>query len=144
MSQFSTNDSRVSKTNLPVCFLIGEYEQAYDGLLEQYSKSLVSVCNDNNEKAFDLWSGVLYDIAEYGKNSDFDLNGLKIWINVFFNSTGNIDHIVYYPKPNSKNMDFNKLTSFFTSFCNSYKMKVILKEKCLLNATASFPLYIKK
>lgn len=145
VAQTGSSDSKSSsKPGLPTSFLTGEYELAYDHLLEQYNKALVSVCNNDNEKAYAIWSGILLDLSDYAKTTEMDLNGLKLWINVFFSSTGEIKHIVYYPKPNSKNMDFDKLTSFFTSFCQNYRMKEPLPDKCMLSATASFPIFVKK
>ncbi|MEO6189731.1 MAG: hypothetical protein ABIP47_03860 [Saprospiraceae bacterium] len=143
-AQISNEDSKFTKKGLPNSFLIGEFEHAYDELLEEYSRSLVSVCDNSNDKAYSIWSNVLVDINEQSKISNMDLNGLKLWINIFFENDGTIQHIVYYPKPNSKNMDFDKLTSFFTSFCKSYKMNVPLSSKCMLSATASFPLNVNK
>lgn len=137
-------DSKSSRNYLPECFLIGEYELAYDLLLEEYNKALVTVCNNDNDKAYAIWSVILNDLVEYSKTEGTDLNGLKLWLNLFFNNQGEIKHIVYYPKPNSKNMDFDKLTAFFSGFCKIYKMKESLPSKCMLSATASFPLFNKK
>ncbi len=143
-AQTSNIESKSKANFLPQCFLIGEYELAYDQLLEDYNKALISVCNSDNDKAFDIWSAILNDIVEYSKTEGLDLNGLKLWINLFFNNQGEIKHITYYPKPNSKNMDFDRLTSFFANFCKSYKMKESLSAKCMLSTTASFPLFNKK
>ncbi|NOT36143.1 MAG: hypothetical protein HOP11_02065 [Saprospiraceae bacterium] len=144
VAQSGAGDTKNSKPGLPTCFLTGEYELAYDLLLEEYDKALVTVCDNDNEKAYAIWSTILFDLSEYAKTTEMDLNGVKLWINIFFNNNGSIKHIVYYPKPNSRNMDFDKLTSFFTSFCNTYKVKETLKHKCMLSATASFPIFVKK
>lgn len=130
--------------SLPSSFLIGEYELSYDRLLEKYNKSLIGLCDYNNDKAFEIWTTVLEDLSSFAKESSVELNGLKLWFNVFFDEDGRIRHIVYYPKPNSKNVDFDKLTLLFSTFCKQYKMKVSLKDKCMLSANASFPLYYKK
>ena len=143
-AQISNEDGKSAKKGLPNSFLIGEYEHSYDELLEQYSRSLVSVCDNSNDKAYTIWSNVLLAIHEQSKISDIDLNGLKLWINIFFENDGTIQHIVYYPKPNSKNMDFDKLTSFFNAFCKTYKMNTTLSSKCMLSANASFPLNVNK
>ncbi|HRI34905.1 MAG TPA: hypothetical protein PLD02_14225, partial [Saprospiraceae bacterium] len=126
---------------LPKSFLIGEYEQPYESLLNIYDKMLVSMFNDDNEKAFALWTSILIAMEDYSKEMNIDLNGLKLWMNVFFNTDGSIQHIVYFPKPNSKNMEYNTLTAFFISFCKTYRMKENLNSKCLLNATATFPIH---
>ena len=45
-AQISNEDGKYAKKGLPNSFLIGEYEHSYDELLEQYSRSLVSVCDN--------------------------------------------------------------------------------------------------
>ena len=142
-AQTSLDSRQSSKDVLPPSFLIGENEQAYDRILEKYTKNLVAVCGNDNEKAFLIWSSVLADMAESARNAGVDLNGLKLWMNVFFNDASGIDYIVYYPKPNSKNMDFARLTEFFGNFCRTYRMKDKIGERCLINASATFPLMSK-
>ncbi len=134
-----------SKINaqLPSSFLIGEYEEAYDEILEKYPKNLVTLCDNDNDRAYSIWTLVMIDLAEYAKNNNVEINGLKAWMNIFFNNSGGIDYIVYYPKPNSKNLDFEKLSALFSSFCKSYKMKFTLQDRCMLNAAASFPVFVK-
>ncbi|HMW38912.1 MAG TPA: hypothetical protein PKD30_08095 [Saprospiraceae bacterium] len=143
-AQTSTDTkSTGAKIALPNSFLIGEHELAYDAILERYAKGLVAICGNDNDKAFMIWSSILADLVEFSKANNIELNGLKLWMNIFFNDNAGIDYIVYYPKPNSKNMDFDKLTELFINFCRSYKMKVKLGERCILNANASFPLTVK-
>lgn len=141
----TTSDTKASgaKSSLPSSFLIGEHELAYDAILERYAKGFVAICGNDNDKAYMIWSSILADLVEFSKANNIELNGLKLWMNIFFNDNSGIDYIVYYPKPNSKNMDFDKLTELFINFCRSYKMKVKLGDRCILNANASFPLTVK-
>jgi hypothetical protein len=124
---------------LPRSFMIGEYEQPYENLINQYDKLLLTVCDNNMPRAFDLWNQVMADIEAYSIQNQFDLNGLKLWMNVFFNADGTIQHIVYFPKPNSRNMQFDKLTAFFAAFTKSYQLKPVLSSKCSHYGSASFP-----
>ncbi len=140
--QSGSDNHHISKINLPSSFLIGENEQAYDGILLQYSRGLVDLCG-GTEKTFDIWTRVMADLEEFSKKNDMDLRGLKLWMNMFFNNAGGIDYIVYYPKPNSKNMEFEKLTRLFSAFCKEYRTSFVVGEKCMLNATVSFPFQLK-
>lgn len=130
--------------NLPKAFMIGEYEQPYENLINTYNKLLLNVCNNDLNKAYDIWSTILLDLEEYSKEMDFDLNGLKLWLYFFINADGSIQHIVYFPKANSRNTNYELVTSFFASFCKNYKLKVEITEKCSHYASASFPTFIKK
>jgi hypothetical protein len=106
--------------NLPRVFMIGEYEKPYEKMSSVYSRLLLNVYHDDIDKAFSLW------------------------MNVFFNVDGSIQHIVYYPKPNSRNMQFDQLTNFLISFCNVYQFKDPIPNRCSHFGSASFPTFAKR
>lgn len=126
-------------------FWIGEYEEKYEKLSVTCERKLLSICGESMEMAYAKWMRVLSDIEKYSEEVEFDIKGLKIWINVFWNPDGTIRHIVYYPKPNSKNFpdNFEKLTAFFIEFVDQYKSP-ITDDACFShNGTANFPIYAK-
>ncbi|MBK7468631.1 MAG: hypothetical protein IPJ43_18530 [Saprospiraceae bacterium] len=88
--------------NLPKAFLLGEYERPYEDLINIYEKSMLNLCENNIIRTHEVWNLFLIDMEEYSKQVNFDLNGLKLYLNVFFNSDGSIQNIVYFPKPNCK------------------------------------------
>jgi len=123
----------------PKVFLVGEQENEYADLIDQYSQSLIGISNDSIELAYINWMYLLYDMESYSHKIGFDLNGIKLWINVFWNKNGNIDYISYYPKPNSKNMEFNKLTAFLSEFIKNYKPRMKSNENFAHFGSAKFP-----
>lgn len=129
---------------LPKAFLIGEYETGYGNLIKQYPESLLSVSNDSIELAYINWMYLLSDMENHSQKIDFDLKGIKIWLNVFWNKDGQIEYISYYPKPNSKNMEFKKLTAFFIDFVNNFKSRIKGKENFVHFGSARFPSFAEK
>ncbi len=118
-------ESRVSEATvdtLPQVFMIGQNEIKYEDLVAQCSSPLLTVCQDSMDLAYRRWMGLLSDMEQYAEKSEFDIKGIKIWLNVFWNSDGSIKHLVYFPKPNSRNMDFDDLTKFMFKFVDSYVM----------------------
>jgi len=109
-------------------FLIGENEEYFEMLVTEHSEQLLNVCSNSMDKAYEAWVSLLKDLEGFAEDSDFDLQGTKIWINVFWNADGSIRNIVYYPKPNSKNMDFTLLSSFLSDFASSYQF-ILTNEK---------------
>lgn len=93
--------------------------------------------------AYSKWMGFLSDIEGYSDQVNFDLKGIKIWINVFWNSDGTIKHLVYWPKHNSKNMDTDELTTFFGSFLAQYQSPITDQVCFSHNGSANFPIYAK-
>jgi hypothetical protein len=111
----------MADSKVDVVFFIGEDEKNYEKLVEKYNTMLFAVCNNNMELAYDHWSLLLKDIEEYSAKSGIDLKGVKLWLNVFWAKDGRIDHIVFYPKPNSKNLNYDNIKVLLTNFVSSYQ-----------------------
>ncbi len=125
--------------SLPKVFQIGEYEEQYGLLYEVYHDILLSVCHDDMELAFDKWMHMLVEMEDYAQRIDFDLNGVKIWLKVFWDEDGTIRYLSYYRKPNSRNVDPADLSAFLTSFLNYYQMPITSTVKYTHNGSAQFP-----
>ncbi|MGB4840858.1 MAG: hypothetical protein WBP08_17765 [Saprospiraceae bacterium] len=121
-------------------FYIGEDEKEYEKLVRNYNVLLFTVCENNMEKAFDNWSVLLKDIEDFSVKSNVDLKGVKFWMNVFWDKNGTIDYIVFYPKPNSKNMNYDLIKSMLASFVKSYQSPLKHATKFSHYGSAAFPI----
>ena len=139
----SANYQIGENSSLPDVFLIGEYETAYEKLVQGSGDMLLTVCNDSMDEAFSQWNTMLHHMESYAEEQNFDIKGVKIWINVFWNSDGSIRHIVYYPKPNSKNINYQDLTTFFKQFKEAYKLSLNHVGRFSHYGIASFPTFYK-
>ena len=124
---------------LPMSFIIGEHEESYEKMVKECDTHLLSVCDESMDEAYKNWLLMLDDIETYAEEKSFDINGIKIWMTVYWNYDGSIKHIVYYPKPNSKNMDFENLTEFFSGFSQVYKLPKTSTSCFSHYGSASFP-----
>ena len=97
-----------SSSKVPTTFLISEDDNAYGELVSNTPTSLLEVCDDAMDVAYKKWIFMLADMEDMAAEEGFEIRGLKIWINVFWNADGSIDHIVYYPKPSSKNIEYKE------------------------------------
>lgn len=122
-------------------FLIGENEQYFELLVTEHTEQLLNVCSNSMDKAYDAWVSLLKDLEGFAEDRDFDLSGTKIWVNVFWNADGTIRNIVYYPKPNSKNMDFTLLSRFLADFASSYQFSISNEKPFSHYGSASFPTF---
>lgn len=129
--------------SLPNVFLIGQHDKAYGKLLTDNPDLLLSVCDNSMEMAFEKWVNMLHDMEVYAEQQNFDIKGIKMWINVFWNSDGTIEHIAYFPKPNSKNMDYEELTAFIADFIRVYKLDLSHEKGYSHYGSASFPTFSK-
>ena len=128
-------------SELPKVFLIGEYEDLYTSLYEKYPGILLHQTENDMDKAFEKWLLMLYAMEEHADKIDYDLKGIKIWLQVFFNVSGKIDHILFFKKPLSKNIDDQELVAFFTSFVRHFQLPIDAHENFNHSGSASFPTY---
>ena len=77
--------------DLPRVFLVGENEESYEKMMGNYTELLLTVSDNSMDKAYDHWIGMLTEMEEFASSKDYDINGLKIWMNVFWNKSGKID-----------------------------------------------------
>lgn len=126
--------------SLPSVFLIGEHQEEYYLLLSENPAPLLAVCDNKMDDAYAKWSEFLQGIEEKAALSDMDLTGVKVWMNVFFNTDGSIKNLAFHPKPNSKEFDYDKLKSLLEIFVANYNIGIANKEGLFVHyGCASFP-----
>lgn len=133
--------AQVDMEAAPRAFLIGEHEEVYEQLVTEHKDQLLNVCQNSMDKAFEYWTALLVDLENYAEEKEFDIKGTKVWINVFWNADGTIRNIVYYPKPNSKNMDFQLLSNMLSEFAATYQYEVSSNKPFSHYGSAAFPTF---
>lgn len=118
---------------------IGENEKEDEQLMLYCSTPLLSVTYNSMDEAYDIWTNMLASMTTKAGDQGLDIKGVKIWINLFWEADGSIKKIVYYPKPKSKNMDFEQLTIFFQTFAEDYNLDIDYESCFSHHGTASFP-----
>lgn len=138
-------DSRVEDIDtIPRVFLIGEYENQYENLYNEYNNLLIAACNNDINTAYEKWLDMLIAMENYSESIKFDIKGVKIWLNVFWNSDGSIKYLAYYLKPESKNMKTADMNAFFNGFIRQYKLPIKTNLKFTHYGFAAFPVYARK
>lgn len=126
---------------LPKVFLIGEYESMYAKLYKNYPGLLISESANDMETAFNKWLNLIYSMEDKSHKMGLDLKGLKIWIHVFFDKSGKIDHIMFHKKPHSKQVDNEELRAFLKDFIEDYTLSIKSEQNFMHSGSASFPTY---
>ncbi len=122
--------------------MIGEYEYQYNDMISNAPDLLMTVCNNDMDKAYSLWLEFLVGLEKYALENDIDINGVKIWINVFWDGDGSIKHIAFYPKPNSKNMEYGLLSALLKEYSKNYELELEHSKMFAHYGSASFPSFI--
>ena len=125
---------------LPKVFLLGEHEAGFDELTKKHSDMLLTVCGDSMNVAFTKWQDLLINMETYAEELSYDIKGSKMWSNIFWYPEGRIKHIAYYLKPNSRNLDQDKLKLFLISFMNQYNLPISYNKNFSHYGSASFPM----
>ncbi len=123
----------------PSVFQIGDQPDAFEALGEEYETPLLEVCDSDVKKAHTQWSIMLKAMEKFAKQKEFDLDGVKMWLKVFWKKDGTIDYIAFHLKPTSKNVDVKALERFLKSFVKYYKSQISADENFSQYSSASFP-----
>ena len=91
--------------------------------------------------AFTKWQNMLSEMDSFAKLNNIDLDGMKVWLNVFMEKNGKISHLAYYLKPMSKNIENEVLNAFFKEFIKNYSFPLLSKGTYSHYGTASFPVF---
>ena len=137
-------ENAIKQDTLPKVFLLGDHEEAYNKTMSKYNTTLLDVCNDNVDVAFDKWIEVAQNMELTAQVEGINLNGVKLLLYVLWNEDGSISHLGYYLQSNSRNINNEKLVAFLEVFISSYKIQLDANERYYHYARASFPLICKK
>ncbi|MFK7934795.1 MAG: hypothetical protein AB8G22_14895 [Saprospiraceae bacterium] len=139
-SFFLLNANNLLATDLPKVFLLGEHEKEYEQLVMDYNANLLAACDNDMQGAFKKWVSMLKEMEEYAKNMEYDINGVKFWIHVFWDKNGEIKHLAYHLRPNSRSIETEELSNFLQSFINQYRFPLTTTKKFSHYSTAYFPM----
>ncbi|MEO1437714.1 MAG: hypothetical protein AAFV80_19400 [Bacteroidota bacterium] len=123
----------------PIVFQIGESPELFESLSSIYAQPLITACNEDMNEAFSHWLTLFKDLENFAIDREFNINGVKIWIKVFWNPDGLIDHMAFHLKPNSKNIDVQAFSLILEEFVSTYQLKVQSDAPFSHYGSASFP-----
>ena len=132
------NDSGKSK-QMPRVFKIGEYESDYEKLLENHQSQLLNVCNNDMQEAFRKWMGMATEMEAFAKTVEYDVNGLKFWVHVFWKKDGTVDYLGFHLRPNSRNVADEDLAEFLQAFVDQYRLPIQATQRFSHYTTLAFP-----
>lgn len=124
-------------------FQIGDNQKQYDNVIASYPQHLLAVNNNDMDKAFTAWQSILFDLEQYADKQGTDLKGIKLWMNIFVEGN-KIDYIYYYPKPISKNTNYDEVTRMLSAFTKTYRVNSDVKGKWSHYGSAAFPVFSQR
>jgi len=124
---------------LPKVFILGEHESDYEQLMLQYNTSLLTACDNDMQVAFSKLNGMFQEIEAYAEQMHYDIKGVKLWVHIFWDKDGSINHLGYHLRPNSKNVDTSELTTFLESFIEQYRFPLTTDTNYTLYTSTSYP-----
>ncbi len=132
-------------STIPNVFVLGQYDgPVFESMKKDYDAALVTACKNDVETAYYCWIHMLKHIETHATKSNFDINGVKMWLYVFWEKDGTIAYMSYFLKPNSKNVKAEDMTNFLNDFRKIYTFPVKFDRKFSNYSTANFPVMIEK
>ncbi|NJN35529.1 MAG: hypothetical protein HC817_15990 [Saprospiraceae bacterium] len=137
--------SMFADSTIPNVFVLGQYDGlVFESMKQDYDAALVTACKNDVETAYYCWIHMLKHIETHAVKSNFDINGVKMWLYVFWEKDGSIGYMSYFLKPNSKNVKADEMTNFLNDFRKNYTFPVKFDRKFSNYSTANFPVMIEK
>lgn len=125
--------------NMEKVFLLGAEEQRYEQLTSSYSQSLLEATGGNITSAFEGWLHMQQAIDAYAASQNYDLNGVRLWLHVFWAPTGEVDQIGFLLRPDSRLVDDNEIKALLAGFVGQYRLPVQSQQKFSHYTGATFP-----
>lgn len=102
--------------------IIGESSHDFEQLNEDYAQLLLTACDGNMNHAFGEWKGLFVSFEHYARAEGVSLDGVKLWVKVFWSPEGKIDHIAFDLKPQSRrSMSRRELIDLYKGFITTYR-----------------------
>jgi hypothetical protein len=136
---FSLFSLQAQNSQLDKVFQLGTQEQRYEQLTSSHSQSLLEAANGDVTLAFESWLGMQEAMDAHADQVNFDLDGVKVWLHVFWNEQGQIDEVGYLLRPDSKLVDDAELRAFLADFVADYRFPVQSGQKFSHYTGATFP-----
>jgi hypothetical protein len=129
---------------LPVVFMLGQDDRAFDALKTEHDLQLLAVCRNDMEMTYYLWLQMMKHMESHAGKVGYDMNGIKLWIYVFYNKDGSVRHLGYHAKPQSRNFKPEEMTEFLTGFVKTYKLPLTADRNFQHYNVGFFPVMIEK
>lgn len=113
-------------------------------LSAEYKNSLFTASDTNFVKTMQNWKHLLTAMELYAKQINFNINGVNIWIKVFWSKDGTIEYITYYLLDKSVNINQIDFEAFLRSFMRNYELPQTYKTGFAYDSRVVFPLYLMR
>ncbi len=136
--------SATTNDTLPVVFMLGQDDKAFDALKTEHDLQLLAVCRNDMEMTYYLWIQMMKHMETFATKTGYDLTGIKLWMYAFYNKDGSIHHLAYHAKPQSRNFKPEEMSAFLTSFVKTYKLPITADRSFQHYNVGYFPVMIEK
>lgn len=131
-----------SDTLLPVVFYIGEHERLYEKLMAETPTTLYSLFDHHPEVTMKYWNEWFKTFEDYAESKNKSVYGIKLWVNVFWKEDGHINHIAFYPKPDSAHRNYDEFKALLKEFIQKSNYPVMRHNKPFSHyGSIQFPVY---
>lgn len=114
-------------------------ENQQEQLFTGYSQTLLEASDNDIELAFTHWLDMMQAIDAYADKINYDIKGVRVWMQVFWGADGTVDHLGFLLRPDSRHVDKDELRAFFSGFARDYKLPLSSDRPFSHYTGATFP-----
>lgn len=129
--------------NVKKAFVLGDNEEAYETLSREHARTLLAVSENDPSEALANWFETMRALEQYAASIDFDINGLRVLMHIFWNENGTIRNIGYFIMPDSRNYKEENLSALFASFARQHTSELTSDRKFSHYTNVSFPTFVE-
>lgn len=123
-------------------FNVNNDSKILEELSAEYKNSLFTASDTSFVKTAKNWKHTLAAMERYAQQINFNINGINMWIKVFWAEDGTIEYIAYYLSEKSINMNQVDFEAFLRSFMRNYQLPQTYRTKFSYDSRVMFPLYM--
>ncbi len=124
---FSTVYFAQTDSLIPKVFIKGDMEDLEDLLTTEFPKPILYPFKNNVQTAFFYCAKMLWEMENFGDEVGYDVRGIKAFVTFYFDRKGQVRHIAYSLKGNSRYFNPDELEAFFIKFMARYRMQITSK-----------------
>lgn len=118
---FALSSFTLHNRNIAPVLIIGESSHDFEQLNEDYAQLLLTACGNDMNQAFGEWKGLFVSFEHYARAEGVSLDGVKLWVKVYWSAEGKMDHIAFDLKPQSRKVSRSQLVKLFEGFIHTYR-----------------------
>ncbi|MGB3547041.1 MAG: hypothetical protein WBA17_08695 [Saprospiraceae bacterium] len=128
-----------AQEKVPTIFQLSDVEKLNAQLQEQYPQDFFTAVDNDFGRAEGIYLEVMKSVDAFARSINYDIDGMKVWIQFFIGTDGSIQHLGFQLRPESRNMDVSEIKAFFKAYIEKNRFPLTADQPFNYYTRATFP-----